>query len=78
MDVILNCVSKHNGVTLKQLQHELNMKNKTISSRLTGLKYRKLIVNAYSKWYHAANVVELDDNQIELTLHNGNVEIWNV
>ena len=69
---------KHNGITLKQITHDLGMKNKTVSSRLTGLKHRKLVVNAYDKWYHALNVVELDNNQIEITLHNGNVEIWDV
>ena len=78
MDIILNHVMKNNGITLRQITHDLGMKNRTVSSRLTGLKHRKLVYNGYGKWYYASNVIECDNNQIEITLHNDNVEIWDV
>lgn len=78
MDIILNCISQHNGITLKQLCRDLGMKNHTVSSRLTGLKHRGLIANGHGKWFDAIDVIELDNNQIEITLHNGNTEIWDV
>lgn len=65
-----------NGITTRQIMNDLGLSQRNVSSRLTGLKYRGLVDNANCKWYYATSVIELDNNEIEITLHNGNVEIW--
>ena len=65
------------GITCKQLMVVFNSSQSHVSSYLTNLKYRGLIYNIRTKWYYCKHI-ELLDDCIEISLHNGNIEIWEI
>ncbi|KKL65471.1 hypothetical protein LCGC14_2154620 [marine sediment metagenome] len=76
MNQVLDHVMASHGISVGDICTHLNLTQSNVSSQLTGLKHRKLVDNGYGKWYCATSVIELDDNMIEITHHNGDVEIW--